>query len=133
MSRENVERVRAVYAEWERGNFRAGGDLWDRRVQFIPTSELPDVGDYVGPLGVAQFMRQFLQPWTTFTITAEELIEAGDSVVVAAHQRGVGRESGLVADLPQQFQVWTFRGHTVIRFEVFQDRGDALAAVGLSE
>jgi ketosteroid isomerase-like protein len=133
MSQENVERVRAVYAEWGRGNFRAGGDLWDRRVQFIPVADLPEGGEYVGPRGVTHFMRDFLQPWTDFTIAAQELIEAGDSVVVAAHHRGVGRESGLVADLPQQFHVWTFRGPAVTRFEAFRDRAEALAAVGLSE
>jgi ketosteroid isomerase-like protein len=133
MSQENVEIVRAIYEEWGKGNFRAGGDLWDRRVLFIPVAELPEAGDYLGPESVAEFMREFLQPWTNFTITAEELIEAGDSVVVAAHQRGVGRESGLVAELEQQFQVWTFRGRAVIRFEAFRERGDALEAVGLSE
>jgi ketosteroid isomerase-like protein len=133
MSRENVEAVRAVYEEWAQGNFRAGGDLWDRRVVFVPIAELPDAGDYFGLEGVTTFMRAFLQPWTNFTITAGELIEAGDSVVVVARQRGVGRESGLVAELEQQFQVWTFRGRMVIRFEAFRERAEALEAVGLRE
>ena len=133
MSQENVEIVRAVYDEWAKGNFRAGGDLWDSRVVFVPVAELPDAGDYFGLEGVTTFMRAFLQPWTNFTITAEELIEAGDSVVVVARQRGTGRESGLVADMGQQFQVWTFRGRTVIRFEAFRERADALEAVGLQE
>jgi ketosteroid isomerase-like protein len=131
MSRENVESVRAVYEEWAKGNFRAGGDLWDGRVVFVPDAELPDAGDYFGLEGVTTFMRAFLQPWTNFTITAEEVIEAGDSVVVVARQRGVGRESGLVAELEQRFQVWTFRGHMVIRFEAFRERAEALEAVGL--
>jgi ketosteroid isomerase-like protein len=133
MSREYVEVVRAVYEEWAKGNFRAGGDLWDRRVVFVPIAELPDAGDYFGLEGVTTFMRAFLQPWANYTITAEELIEAGDSVVVVARQRGTGRQSGLVAELEQQFQVWTFRGRTVIRFEAFRERAEALEAVGLRE
>ena len=133
MSQENVEIVRAVYEEWAKGNFRAAGELWDQRVVFVPVAELPDSGDYFGLEGVTTFMRAFLQPWTRFTITAEELIEAGDSVVVLAHMQGTGRESGLVTDLEQQFQVWTFRGRSVIRFEAFQDRDEALEAVGLRE
>ncbi len=100
---------------------------------FVPFAELPDKGDYYGLEGVTTFMRAFLQPWTNFTITAEDLIEAGDSVVVVARQRGMGRESGLVAHLEQQFQVFTFRGSKVIRFEAFQERTEALDAVGLSE
>jgi ketosteroid isomerase-like protein len=133
MSQENVEAVRAVYEEWAKGNFRAGGDLWDRRVVFVPAAELPDTGDYFGLDGVTTFMRAFLQPWTNFTVTAEELIEAGDSVVVVARQRGAGRASGIVAEVGQQFQVWTFRGRMVIRFEAFRERAQALEAVGLSE
>jgi ketosteroid isomerase-like protein len=133
MSQENVEALRAVYEEWAKGNFAAGGDLWDRRVLFIPMSDLPDVGDYLGPEGVTAFMGAFLQAWTNFTIAAEELIEARDSVVVVANQQGAGRESGIPAELPQQFHVWTFRGRAVIRFEAFQNRAEALEAVGLRE
>ena len=133
MSQENVEIVRGVYEEWAKGNFRTGGDLWDRRVVFVPIAELPDASEYFGLEGVTTFMRAFLQPWTNFTITAEELIEAGDSVVVVAHNRGEGRGSGLDAGTERQFHVWTFRGHAVIRFEAFRDRAEALEAVGLSE
>jgi ketosteroid isomerase-like protein len=133
MSQDNMTAVRAVYDEWAKGNFRAGGDLWDSRVVFVPIADLPDAGDYFGLEGITTFMRAFLQPWTNFTITADELIEAGDSVVVVARQRGIGRDSGLLAQLEQQFQVWTFRGRTVIRFEAFRERAEALEAVGLRE
>jgi ketosteroid isomerase-like protein len=133
MSRENVEVLRAVYEEWGKGNFRAGGDLWDRRVLFLPAPELPDAGEYLGPEGITEFMGKFLQSWTDYTIAAEEVIEAGDSVVVAVRQRAVGRESGLAADVPREFHVWTFRGRAVIRFEAFRDRAEALEAVGLRE
>jgi ketosteroid isomerase-like protein len=133
MSQDNMAAVRAVYDEWAKGNFGAGGELWDSRVVFVPIVDLPDAGDYFGLEGITTFMRGFLQPWTNFTITADELIEAGDSVVVVARQRGIGRDSGLLAELEQQFQVWTFRGRTVIRFEAFRERAEALEAVGLRE
>ena len=131
MSRETVEVVRGIYDEWGRGNFRAGGELWDRRAVFVPVADLPDVGEYVGPERIAEFMRDFLRPWATYTIAADELIEAGDSVVVTSRQRGVGRGSGIVAELGEQFHVWTFRGRKVILFEAFGERDEALEAVGL--
>jgi ketosteroid isomerase-like protein len=132
MSRENVEVVRAIYEEWGKGNFRAGGELWDGRVVFVPGPEVPDVGDYLGPEGITEFMTGWLRQWATYTIAADELIEAGDSVVVTTRQRGVGRGSGVAADV-QEFHVWTFRGRKVIRFEAFQERAEALEAVGLRE
>ena len=133
MSQANVDALRAVYDEWAKGSFRVREDLWDRHVLFKPVAELPGGGVYVGQEGVAEFTRSFFQAWTSFSIVAEELIEAGDSVVVAARQRAVGRESGLEADMGLQFQVWTFRGPSVVRFEAFADRAEALAAVGLNE
>ena len=57
MSQENVDALRAVYDEWEKGDFRAGGDLLDPDVLFMPRTELTDAGRYLGPEGMAEFMR----------------------------------------------------------------------------
>jgi len=64
--------------------------------------------------------------------TCSRQTSSGNSARLA-RQRGTGRESGLVAELEQQFQVWTFRGRPVIRFEAFRERAEALDAVGLQE
>jgi ketosteroid isomerase-like protein len=132
-ARDRVGTVRAVYDEWGQGNLRAGLELYDRRLVFMPL-DIPDGGPdfYVGPEGVTEFMRGWLKSWRDFTIAAEEYIEAGDSVVVMTRQHGAGRASGAPAELVY-FQVWTFRGHSVIRLEQFRKRAEALAAVGLSE
>jgi ketosteroid isomerase-like protein len=132
MSRENVEALRAVYDEWGKGNFRAGGDLLDPHVVFILTPDFPDAGTYLGADRVTEYMLGFLAAWEKLTLTAEEFIEAGDSVVVAIHQRAVGRESGTHTEL-RFFQVWTFRGRAVTRLESVRSRTEALEAVGLRE
>jgi ketosteroid isomerase-like protein len=133
MSEENVETVRAIYDEWGRGNLRAGLARYDPQVLFIPYEGRPDGKDhYLGVKGVGEFMRSWLSEWTDFSITAEELTEAGDSVVVAQCQRAVGRMSGAPTEL-RFFAVWTFRGRTVIRIEHFREQAEALEAAGLSE
>jgi ketosteroid isomerase-like protein len=132
MSQENVEIVRRVYEEWGKGNFRAGESLWDPRVVFIPTPELPESGDYQGPKGIIEFMTGFLESWTEYTIAGEKFTEVGDSVVVETRQHGVGRGSG-IAGGGRQTHVWTFRGRAVIRFEAFATHAEALEAVGLRE
>ena len=60
MSQENVNTLREVYDEWGKGNFQAGGDLWDRLALFIPLVEIPEEGYYVGPEGPGKFMRRWL-------------------------------------------------------------------------
>ena len=124
-----VELLRGVYERWAQGDFRTGAELWDENVVFSLRPEFPDSGVYHGAAGVREYMGHFLGAWTGLTITAEDLVEAGDSVVVAVYQRGVGRESGTPVEL-RYFQVWTFRGPKAIRFESIRDRDDALAVVG---
>ena len=132
MSQENVDAVRAVYEEWANGNFRAGVALYDPLVLFIPLADFPAAGHYLGREGVRQFMRGFLAAWTKLTMTGEDFMQSGDSVVVTTRWRGVGKESGVPTD-KRVFDVWTFRGHAVTRVEFFSHRAKALEAVGLSE
>ena len=132
MSQENVDALRAVYDEWEKGDFRAGGDLLDPDVLFMPRTDLPDSGRYLGPEGIAEFMRGWLKAWTDFTVAAQEFIEAENSVVVAVRIEGIGPESRTPTGL-HFFDVWTFRGRAVVRRQQYRDRADALEAVGLRE
>jgi ketosteroid isomerase-like protein len=132
MSQNYTDTLRAVYDEWAKGNFRAGTELYDSLLLFVPFPDFPAEPHYVGPEGVRQFMLAFLAAWTDLTMTAEQFIEAGDSIVVVTRWRGVGKESGALTER-LVFDVWTFRGPTVVRAEFFSDRGEALAAVGLPE
>ena len=130
MSQENVEIVRAAYAEFAKGNLRDSLNLYDPLLLFIPVSDFPSADHYLRPQGLTAFMREYLASWEDFTMTAEELIEAESSVVVAVRQRAVGREGGVPSEL-LYFEVWTFRGRMVIRIEQFRERAAALEAVGL--
>jgi ketosteroid isomerase-like protein len=130
MSQEKVEAIRAVYDRWAEGDFRATLDVADQHIVFVLGPEFPDSGTYLGLDALADYTRGFLEPWTHITIQAEELIDAGDSVVAAIRQRGTGTESGVETEF-RYYQVWTFRGDRVIRFENFRERSEALEAVGL--
>ncbi len=129
MSEEHVETIRGVYERWREGDFSAGIELFDPLILFVMRPEFPDAGSYLGPERVAEYMRHFLEPWERITIEAEEIVGAGDSVVVAVSQRGTGGGSGADTEL-RYFHVWTFRGATVIRFESVRERAEAFAAVG---
>jgi ketosteroid isomerase-like protein len=118
-----------VYERWSEGNFRTD-DVYDENVVFVMRPEFPDAGVYVGTEGVARYMRGFLEPWSRITIEADEITVAGDSVVVAVSQRGIGSASGAATEI-SYFHVWSFRGGKAIRFESVRERAEALAAVGL--
>jgi ketosteroid isomerase-like protein len=124
---QRVETVRGIYDEWARGTFRAGVELFDSQVMFVEGIG-PDGGVYVGVEAVRSFMREFLGAWAQVTIEAQELISAGDTVVVHAHQRATGTAEGVPGEI-HYFQVWTFRGERVIRLDNVPDRERALAAI----
>jgi ketosteroid isomerase-like protein len=125
-----VEAVQSVYSRWSDGDFATPGDLFDPLIVFVMGEGLPDTGTYLGTDALAEYMRGFLEPWTRLTIAAEELTEAGDSIVAAVVQRGVGSCSGAATEL-RYFHVWTFRGGKAIRLETFRDSAVARAAAGL--
>ena len=130
MSQENVEIVRAVYERWSEGDLRLSVDLFDPHVVFVLQPEFPDAGVYSGVEAIAAYTRGLLEPWTHFTIDAEEIVGAGDSVLAGVCQRAVGSSSG-IATVLRYFMLWSFRGRKVIRVESFRERAEAVEAAGL--
>ena len=63
-------------------------------------------------------------------MTIEEIIDAGDRVVLSAHHRGRGRGSGIKVDA-RLYEVYTLRRGKVIRVDEYTDRAAALEAAGL--
>jgi ketosteroid isomerase-like protein len=133
MSQENVEVVRQIYARWSRGDFRAGTELYDPYVLLVLRPEFPDAGAYCGPDEIRRYMREdFLADLDGAVIVGEEFLDAGDSVVVRVKQEATGPGSGAAVGL-RYYQVWTFRGRSVIRIESVKERAGALEAAGLRD
>ena len=110
MSRENVEIVRGIYAEWERGNFQAALPLFDPEITF--ETFMPDASENVvvhGTDQIASFMRDWFGQWRGYRVTGDEFRAVGrDHVFVAGRQAATGLHSGIEVDSPG-FTVWTFR------------------------
>lgn len=133
MSSNRVETVRRIYEGWGRGDFRAGVELYDPHVVLVLRPEFPESGPHYGVEAIGRYMREdFLQDFTEPTIAGDEFLEAGDSVVVHVVQRASGPRSGAPVHM-SYYQVWTFRGDSVIRIESIMERPDALRATGLSD
>jgi ketosteroid isomerase-like protein len=130
MSQENVERLRAVYGEWAKGNFRAGQELFATEFAFEPGT--PDETATLGADAIEGHMREFLAPWSEFWIEAEKFAEYGETVLVTERQHGIGKSSGVETDATL-YAAWTFRDGLVVRVRWDADRQSALEAAGLSE
>lgn len=132
MSAAEVEALQRIYARWGQGDFRAGVELFDPHVVLVLRADFPEAGAHYGLDAIRDYMRNdFLRDFTDATISGEEFIDAGDSVVVRVLQSAHGPRSGAAVQM-SYFQVWTFRGGAVVRIESIMERADALAAVGLA-
>ena len=125
MPPRNVDRLRRVYAEWERGNFRAGGELFADEIVFVPAVDAPPES---GRDAVAAYMRDFLSQWDEFTVSAEEFVDGGETVLVTERQTGTGRESGVATEMVF-YAAWSFRDGEVVRVRWLTDRAEATAAI----
>jgi ketosteroid isomerase-like protein len=97
MSQENVEVVRAVYARFRDGDFRASAELLDPYVVLVLGAGFgPDSpsATHFGVEAVSAYTRALLETWEDFTMEASEIVAAGDSVLAEVCQRGIGRTSG---------------------------------------
>src|SRR5438552_13893510 len=132
---ENLELVRTILAEWERGDFRSV-DWADPQIEYAIVDE---PGSQVGR-GVAAMTRtwrEFLTAWEDYRVEANEYRELdGERVLVALRARGRGKASGL--DIAASgggrgsANVFYVRGGKVRRLVSYFDRDRALADVGLA-
>ena len=134
MSQENVEVVRRAWDAWGRGDLDGLLALCTEDVIFGTTHmrDWPEP-EYRGHDGFRRFLSEWLEVWEEFEVGADELIPAADGRVVSLFwQRGKGRQSGLSMDVAWGL-VTTMRGERIARHEVYDDRAEALKAVGLEE
>jgi ketosteroid isomerase-like protein len=132
MSQENVEFVRNFYAILDRGDVEPWNLLLPDFV-FDFSRRLIDPVTF-GPDKASAFYRDLTGPWRNrVRVELEELIDAGDKVLVLIRYSAQGELSGVEVDA-LVWNVWTFRDGRPLRWTYFgDDRAEALAAVGLSE
>jgi ketosteroid isomerase-like protein len=130
MSGGNVELVRSIVADWERGDYFGRSDWADPEMEWV-FADGPAPVSGVGFHGAADAWRDWLAAWGLLGVKAEEYREPDDeSVLVCIEQRMRGRKSAVEvrAAGASLFQV---RGGKVIRLVHYSDRDVALADLGL--
>jgi ketosteroid isomerase-like protein len=84
-----------------------------------------------GADGVIQFFRDWMEPWEELDLDWELHEAEGDRVLALINMRGVGRESGVPAEMTFG-QIWTHRDGRFVRMVMYNDLDEARRAVGLA-
>jgi ketosteroid isomerase-like protein len=133
MALSNLDLVRSILADWERGDF-SSAEWAHRDVECVFVGG-PDPGSWTGLNGMAEGMRSWISAWNDFRVQADEYRELdGERVLVFVNRSGRGKTSGL--DIGQMqtktANLFHVRDGKVSRMVIYLDRDHALADLGLA-
>ena len=130
----NLDLVRSIYAEWERGKF--GSVEWaDPEIEWVMTGG-PAPGSSRGLAGMAEGWRDFLSAWEWYRVEVDRYRELDNQrVLVLVRFSARAKTSGLELAQMRTESATLFRvnGGKVTRLVVYWDREHALADLGLEE
>jgi ketosteroid isomerase-like protein len=133
MSQENVELVRRGYEAYNRGDLDGAVSDFASDCRYIAAGTIPDrTGVFRGREGYKEFIGWLRSEFDDARAEIDELIDAGDTVVIGSTLRGRGKQSGVEAKFTF-WQVWTIQDGKFVRGQGFASRDEALAAAGLRE
>src|SRR5919201_3468251 len=143
MARENIEIVRALVpppevdlvslfrdAELYEQAVTALEEIIDPGVQSVAMWQGADAPVHRGVDGFRQLWLDWLEPWATYHVHAERLVDAGDRVVVLIRDRARRDDAGPEVELISG-SVWEVRDGRIVRVQFCRDQAQALEVAGL--
>ena len=133
MSQENVEVVRSAVRALDARRLGLGARscLTTTVKQSSARSWFPEAAAYRAGHEALRAWIGFTEAFETFAIEVEQIVDAGEQVIVLARLQGRGRASG--ADVNARTgAIFTLRDAKIVRYAL-TDRREALEAVGLRE
>lgn len=137
MSQQNVESTERFLDAFNRlGQTGDPGALFDEYfdadVVWEGIDDAPDRGPFLGREEVLAHMRSWLQTLDAFRTEPEEIIDAGEYVVVVQRSHGILKGSNAEVDL-RFASVTEVRDGRVVAHKRYRHRAEALEAIGLRE
>jgi ketosteroid isomerase-like protein len=130
MSEQNADLVRDLYRAASERNLEPRMARFDEDVELDVRAIAPEEGMYRGPEGIRDYFKGIWDIAATFVFEIEDLIEAGDQVVVTQRVRVVGAASGV--DVSQTYgAVWRIADGKVTAIRLYPEPAQARQAAGV--
>jgi ketosteroid isomerase-like protein len=130
----NLELVRSIFADWERGDF-SRTEWAHRDIEFGGPPGGVAFSESKGLAAMARAWSDYLSMWSDVSVVADEHRELDhERVLVFSHYRGRGKLSGLnLQDIPRdQASLFHIRDGKVTKLVLYSSRDLALADLGLA-
>ncbi len=132
MSEENRRTIQSMYDAFGRGDIPALLGVMDPDIEWWEAESFiyADGNPYIGPQAVlAGVFARIGAEWEGFTVSLDEILEAGDTLVARGYYSGRYRKTG--RDVRAQFvHVWKLRNGRPVKFQQYTDTAQFKAAVG---
>jgi hypothetical protein len=129
---ENLDLVRSIYENWERGDF-SSADWRNPQIEYVQ-NEGPEAETTTGHHGMARSFRGFLGAWDEWHVEAEDYLELDRGcVLVPYHFTARGKTSGMEVGQTKGASLFHLRSGQVTRLVQYFARDHALADLGIEE
>jgi uncharacterized protein len=132
MSQKNLERARAGYEAFNRGDIESLLDLCAPDIEWRDFATI-DSGSVTGKDAVRAYFETVKEAWEQIRLEPEEITDIGGGrVLVVSRLTGRGKGSGIEVGT-QGADLLTFEGGLLVRWMGYADRAQALEAAGIEE
>ena len=128
----NVDTLKQGYEAFGRGDLDGATENFadDIRWENPEASQVPNNGVTTGKEEVKSIFASLGDHWSSFTLTPDEFIDGGDTVIVLSHSEATGKETGTNVKLPW-VHIWRFGGDgKVTEVQALTDTAMAAEALG---
>ncbi|MBM3977514.1 MAG: nuclear transport factor 2 family protein [Planctomycetes bacterium] len=132
MSKPNVQLIQALYDAFSAGDVpgvlgRMSPDIVWNEAENFPYA---DGNPYIGPAAVANgVFARCATEWNGFAVAVDEILDAGDTIVVLGRYRGTYKATGR-AQNTQFAHVWRIANGKAVRFQQYADTLQVSRVIG---
>jgi ketosteroid isomerase-like protein len=119
----NVDVARSAYEAFGNGDLAALQGSFSENAVWVTSDELPLGGEVHGRDEILANFAQIPNYWTSFSVEAEEFIDAGDYVIVRGTQRAANGKGSFEAPF---LHLMKFEDGKTVRGEFFTDSAKAV-------
>src|SRR5688572_6499935 len=129
----NTDTLKQGYEAFGRGDLDGATQNFadDIRWENPEAPQLPNSGITEGKENVKKLFAELGDHWESFSITPDEFIESGDTVVVLSHAEAKGKDTGTEVKLPW-VHIWRFKDGQATEVQALTDTAMAAGALGNS-
>lgn len=125
----NLQTVKGIYEAFGKGDLPGVLAVMHERIEWYEPEGLP-YENQVGPQAVAEnVFGRVLQDVNGFSVSPEEFVDGGDTIVSLGRYRGTGVKTGIAFDTPF-VHVWRFTNGKASYFRTYTDTKMWAVALG---